>query len=260
MGALSAGCGAPAVDPVREARVLPPAGASATPSSSASASAPEPPPAPVAHSLCVGRRGAAVLENVTFSHDGRLCGCFDGLLYCDDASEPRCFWGSTAYSRQWYELGTGPGDAMPGTPLPCTCGSPGDGPHPPTWSCIQYRELDNACGPSFTKLAFDLGSAVLPARALVHVERIARKLNRRGADPHVTLEGHADPSEGPNAASLAWRRAEAVRAALLELGVKGRRIRVTSAGTKPVPGPTDCPTFIINPGAAVVYWMEGEFE
>ncbi|WP_437605534.1 OmpA family protein [Sorangium sp. So ce834] len=84
-----------------------------------------------------------------------------------------------------------------------------------------------------TTVPFDKGSDVIPPRARPLVEELARSLK---SAPHIRafeVEGHASADEA-GAADLAARRAAAVRAALLQLGVTAELVTRSHGAEMPL--------------------------
>lgn len=80
------------------------------------------------------------------------------------------------------------------------------------------------------KVYFDSNAARVRARALPIIDEIAR-ISRRFPSLTYAIIGHTDDRER-NATALGLRRAIAVRAALLERGVSGRRMTVLTQGAR----------------------------
>jgi hypothetical protein len=160
-----------------------------------------------------------------FPYEGRLCGCYEGQLSCNELSEARCF-----RDGKWYAEGL----AVSLSNRLQTCGCS----RAPVWTCWERRLPLEEC-PKVELLRvvrFELGSSALSADAQQLVEGVANEL-KRNPDVRATLEAHADPNEEPRASFTALRRGEAVRTALVKLGVNPRRIDIMNLGTKPVPIP-----------------------
>jgi hypothetical protein len=190
----------------------------------------------------------------TFNYEGQLCACYKQRLYCHDASDRRCF-----SDGEWFEPGAKPPGHDDGSGLSCRCVS--NPTSPPRWSCVE----NGLCpaGRVLLGLRFMPGSATLSAEDHVKLEGLVQGLAIRKRR-RVTLEGHADASEGGAAVQLAQRRAEAVRAAMVKLGVDRSRITITNSGTNPVPAPSGLPPacdasgFIVHPGPSVVFWLDDD--
>ncbi|EGV31987.1 OmpA/MotB domain protein [Thiorhodococcus drewsii AZ1] len=83
-----------------------------------------------------------------------------------------------------------------------------------------------------SELRFSPGQAELPAAKLPSLDRVAELLAKQ-PDLRVRVEGHTDSSGGENLnLSLSKRRAEAVRQALVSLGVSADRISAEGVGSE----------------------------
>jgi peptidoglycan-associated lipoprotein len=80
------------------------------------------------------------------------------------------------------------------------------------------------------RVFFSEGSAELGARARSALEAQAAWLKRHAALP-VIIEGHADDAGAvSHNVEMSWRRAEAVRRRLIEMGLAPERVRVVAYG------------------------------
>jgi len=80
------------------------------------------------------------------------------------------------------------------------------------------------------RVFFSEGSAELGARARAALEAQAAWLKRHAALP-IIVEGHADDAGAvSHNVEMSWRRAEAVRRRLIEMGLAPERVRVVAFG------------------------------
>ncbi|WP_437683250.1 OmpA family protein [Sorangium sp. So ce131] len=116
-----------------------------------------------------------------------------------------------------------------------------ESPYPNQRGCPNVVRLASSEIQILTQVPFDKGSDVIPPRARPLLEEIARALK---SVPHIRtfyVDGHASADEA-GAEDLAARRAAAVRAALLQLGVStelvtrsnGSRMPLADGGTEDV--------------------------
>jgi hypothetical protein len=182
LGMLAAGCSAPRAD-AREHPVAP-----RPPASPPAPTARIPEPVHFTDKGCVV--GGLERAGQAFEYEGRLCGCHERRLYCREAGEPRCF-----AEGKWYEKGARPPAWHEGAAMDCRCG--GDPTGPPRWFCIENPKCPT--GRILRGVPFERGSTALSAEAHVKLADHVRNLAVLG-HPRVTLDGHADASEGPAAA------------------------------------------------------------
>lgn len=110
----------------------------------------------------------------------------------------------------WTDLRAG---VMQGQPRPCL-------------SCV--RPVAQAVT---ERVSFDDGQAALAVDATSDVLRHVVEIHRDNGNARLIVRGHADPSE-PDPDGLAKRRAEAVAAELIGLGVRKAELDVRSYGAK----------------------------
>ncbi len=104
--------------------------------------------------------------------------------------------------------------------------------------CALPAPYGHAVLPKIFIVFFEFGSVELDDNArsvLVEYAQVEREMGL--GDATVTLIGHTDSIES---ASLSEQRAQAVRSALIQLGVDGNRISTTAKGASdPIPGGSD---------------------
>jgi outer membrane protein OmpA-like peptidoglycan-associated protein len=95
---------------------------------------------------------------------------------------------------------------------------------------LQAKQTDHGIVLTLGDVLFDTGKATLKPGAAQNIDRLARFL-KESPDRTVNIEGHTD-STGSQELNmvLSQRRAEAVKAALMERGVQGDRVAAVGKG------------------------------
>lgn len=95
---------------------------------------------------------------------------------------------------------------------------------------MEYRETDRGVVVTLGDVLFELGQAELQPGARANLEDVVELL-RNEPDKSIRIEGHTD-STGPARANLelSERRARAVRAMLIDMGIDGGRVEAVGMG------------------------------
>lgn len=99
----------------------------------------------------------------------------------------------------------------------------------PPQPCL--RCMNPTAKPVLEHVSFEAGQAALPATVQADVLARVAEIHGRNPKTRLLVRGHADPSE-PDPDGLAKRRAEAVAAVLIQLGVRKAEIEVRGYGAK----------------------------
>ncbi len=83
--------------------------------------------------------------------------------------------------------------------------------------------------PPVERVSFEKGSIKLTASAKPIVDAVAQVMKQHAEIELVQIEGHAEPTE-PKPLDLAQKRADAIRATLIQQGIDGARLRARGFG------------------------------